>query len=330
MKKILIILLFMLNKLNAAYYPDSTQDRSVNVFIANKSLAAGDTVSSGTQGLCWFKAGFSLTGTGTVTMSNEIPVDREIFLSDRVMLDLHKDLILSGSVRLGKSGNMAAGTGTRLESCLVLTGPFDMGTNTLRFVNGPGFIDGNGNFINFKNGGNLTINAPGQQLLIRNTELRGIRSSRLTPAKGASLGLKDVLLRLDGDYLATTNTTSFNIYGDVIITGTYVFEVNGAFNIYNESSLYFDFGTTLKVGNNALFNFKGTKKGKIFFNGSYIDISSQNFLIDSGAIYFSNEVNIDDNNSNKHFVCGSRNSANILGNASVILNDTVTYSISTF
>ena len=330
MRKILIILfLFFFNNLNATLYPVASQDRSVNVFylLSDAALAAGDTVSSGTQGLCWFRAGFSLSGTGTVTMSNEIPVDREIFLSNRVALDLHKDLILSGSVRLGKSGNMAAGTGTRLESALILTGPFDLGANTLRFVSGPGFIDGNSNHINFKRGGIITINSPGYELKIRNAELRGIRSSRLTPAKGGSLGLDNILLRLDDDYMATTATTSLNIYGDVIVTGTYIFTVDGPCNIYDESCLYFDIGTTLAIGSNAAFNFKGSKRGAIYFNGSNIDISSKNFSIDAGAIFFENEVAIDDGNNYKHFVAQTHNTVNIFGGARVILDGTTTFSV---
>ncbi len=332
MKKYLIILfLFFLNNLSATNYPNSSPetDRTTNVFYTIQSFSGttADNIGDAIDGLCWCRAGFSLTGTGTVTMCNEIPVDREIFLSDRVALDLFKDLILSGSVRLGKSGNIVSGISTRLESSIVLTGPFDLGANTLRFVSGPGFIDGNSNFIDFRKGGIITINSPGYELLIRNAELRAVRTSRLTPAKGGSLGLKDALIRLDGDYMATTATTSLNIYGDVVVTGTYVFTVDGACNIYDESCLYFDIGTTLKIGSNATFNFKGSKRGSIYFNGSNIDISSKNFSINSGAIFFENEVVIDDSDNYKDFICERYNSANILGGARVILDGTTTFSV---
>lgn len=334
MKKFLIFfILIFFNNLNATNYPNSSTetDRYVNVFylLSDAALAAGDNVSSSgsDQGLCWFRAGFSLSGTGTVTMATPIPVDREIFLSDRVALDLQKDLVLSGSVRLAKSGNVAAGTGSRLENSIIMNGPFDLGKNTLRFVSGPGLIDGNGNFIDFKKRGKITINSPGYDVKIRNAELRGVHSSNLTPAKGSSISLDNVLLRMDGDYTANTVTGSLNILGDVVVTGTYVFTIDGVCNIYNDCNLYFDVGSTLKIGSNAVFNILSRKRGGIYFNGCNIDVSSKNFLIEAGNIFFANEVTIDDSNNYKHFVAGPYNAAHVLGAARIVLDGTTTFSI---
>ncbi|KKP23017.1 MAG: hypothetical protein SZ59_C0004G0092 [candidate division TM6 bacterium GW2011_GWF2_28_16] len=344
MKKFVIFLiLIFFNNLNAINYPNSTTetDRITNVLTVLQGLNAGDTVSTAVQGLCWFKAGLSVDGAsaGRVNFSCPIPVDREIYLNEDVVLDLHKDLVFSGSVRLARSGNIIAGSATRLESSIILTGPFDLGSKTLTCTYGPMFINGNGNVIDFRKGGRIfydsrnTNDAGRTAATIRNCELRGVKfeteaDSRLWLRNYSAFNWDNVLLRLDGDYLIPNiDYKHLNIIGDVLVTGTYMFKMDGTCNVSYNSLFCFDVGTTFSIGRTAVFTSDGSGRAGFYFNGCNINISAKDFLIDNATLIFSNEVRITDENWNRKFIIGSNCNVILLAGARILLDGTTTLSL---
>lgn len=343
MKKFIIFLsLIFVKNTSATNYPTAAADRLVNTFvtIATSVFKAGDTISIGSgatdQGLCWLKTRLdtNATGTGYIEVATPLPVYTGLYLSRWNTLDIQKDMFLSGDCQLRRSGKISSGMASRAESSLILLGAFNLNDCTLTFTassasdkDQPGYIDGNGNVIDFSNGGAIDIDTgPRGELKIRNAFLKGISGTNLAATTG-NLSLDNVVLQLNGDYSVGSAKKALNVYGDLVVTGTYVFTIDGPCNIYDDARIYFDIGTTFKVGSNAVFNAYGSKTGGFYFNGSTINISSKHFLLNEGSIFFENQVNINDGNSYKNFVVGPHCAATGLATARIILDGKTTFSV---
>ncbi|KKP23019.1 MAG: hypothetical protein SZ59_C0004G0094 [candidate division TM6 bacterium GW2011_GWF2_28_16] len=326
----IFLFLFIFKIILPASYPNDATDRLVNIFTTIQTLNAGDYVSStgATQGLCWFKAGIKIAGaSGLVNVATPIFVDREIYLDGQVSLNLQKDLILSGSVRIcadSTSGYISFGTGVFVGSKLILTGPVDLET-TVRCTFGAFEIQGNGNSINMRQNTFYPSNATSFKLnncLLYNIPELGLSNV----AYPIFTDLDNVVLKLSNDLDA--HSRSLTINGDVSILGPYIFTMYYSCSINDASFLHFEPESTLFL--NPTFKnltFKGNKTGGFHFNGCTIDISNADLTINEGNVIFENEVRIYDGSNNKKFVIGPNCTAHILGGARVILDGTTTFSI---
>ncbi|KKP23018.1 MAG: hypothetical protein SZ59_C0004G0093 [candidate division TM6 bacterium GW2011_GWF2_28_16] len=348
-KFILFILIF--KNIFSVNYPEVANDRQVNAYVtlATSVSGSGDTYSTGAasaQGFCWFKSKLDTNGTGTggIYVATPLVVSRGLYLSSWNTLDLQKDLFLAADCNLERSGKVAPGIDTRNESALILLGNFDLKNNTLTFTGGQGrltpftinrnapcYLDGNSCTIDFSSGGSIVQDTgPRGSLTIRNAILKGLKTVGSTPnlnIKTGDLYLDNIYIKLHGDYSIGSARKALHVYGDLIITGSYVFTIDGACYIYDDARIYLNKDTTLKLGISASINLRGTKTGGFYFNGSKIDISSKNFNQYEGRIIFENDIIIDDSSSSKLFVLGPACSIDCLANARVLLEGTTTFSI---
>lgn len=337
-KIFLFLFLFLLDTIYCANYPKDGTDRLVNVFTTLKTLNAGDYVSSvgATQGLCWFRGGIRIAGTsGLVNFASPMPVDREIFLDPDVSLNLQKDLILSGSVRIASSGYISCGTGSFVGSKIILTGPLSLETSTITCSFGALDIEGNGNIIDFSKGAKLDITATAS-LYLRNCILEGMDVNSLFASDKGTYFFDNVVMKTTAGSLgyisAIRPCKSINLLGDLYITGTTTFIMGCDFNFFNNAKLYLGSETRFRpYGSSFTIKHFGNKTGGFHFNGSIIELYSLgteiDFAVQDGNLIFENDVTIFDNSLNKRFVAGPNCSIEMLGNAHVVLEDTVTFSI---
>ena len=146
-------------------------------------------------------------------------------------------------------------------------------------------------------------------------------------AQTGDLTLDNIILELHGNYSTGSSRKALNIYGDIVVTGTYNFAISGPCNFYDDARLYIGLGTTFVVGTGATFNFYGTKTGGLHFNGCEIYIANNDFVANEGNIIFENEVTVVDNNSYRHVVIGPNCTVNSLATARIILESTSTFSV---
>ncbi len=344
MKKVIWIFLFFVKNIIPTDYPIAGNDRRVNAFVtaATSTFNAGDTISvgnplddTGYQGLCWLKTRLdtNATGSGYIKVSTPLPVYTGLYLSDWNVLDIHKDLFLSADCQLRRSGKISCGAETRSESALILLGSFNLNDKTLTFTNSestidqPAFIDGNGNVIDFSNGGQITFDTgPRGELKIRNAVLKNVGQNGINIATG-SLALDNVTLELRESIPFMNSGATLNLYGDVVVTGSYVFTIGGSCNFYNDAKLYIDKGVTFNIGSGANFNFYGTKTGGIHFNGCNIYIANNDLILNEGSIFFENGIRVIDNNSYNAIVIGSNCNAQCLATARISLETAATFSV---
>ena len=335
-KIFLFLFLFLFKSIYSASYPADATNRRVNVLTSLQTLNAGDYVSSSGafQGLCWFKGGIQIAGaSGLVNFANPVGVDREIYLDTDVGLNLQKDLILSGSVRIASSGYISCGTGSFAGSKIILTGPLQLESSTITCSFGALDIEGNGNIIDFSKGGKLDITATAS-LYMRNCILEGMDVQSIFWVDKGTYFFDNVVMKFTpGGYIDTTGNKSINLLGDLYITGTTIFIMGCNLNFFNNAKLYLGSETEFRpYGSTFTINFFGNKIGGFHFNGSKINLSAlgsgKDFSINEGHVIFENEVSVYDRPTyNKKFVLGPNCSVDMLGNARVVLEDTVTFSI---
>lgn len=338
-KLLLFLFLFLFQNIYGSSYPADATDRLVNVYTSLQTLNPGDYVSSfgSTQGLCWFKAGINIATSGSsgrmVNFASPIGVDREIFLSN-FCLNIQKDLILTGSVRIARSGNMSCGTGAFAGSSIILTGPLDLGSYTITCTFGQLTIDGNGNTIDFTKGGGLNADTT-STVYIRNAILNYVSSTNL--CNNGTLALENVVMRLaPAPFIFYLPDRGLNIYGDVIVTGTGSFYFSKSstrpyyLSIFNNGRIYFDSGVNVYASYNArpIFNLYGTKTGTLHFNNNPIFVGFD-FTMNEGHIIFEDEITLNDSGSglNGRFIVGPNCAVDMLGNARIVLENTTTFSI---
>jgi hypothetical protein len=288
------------------------------------------------QGLCWFKAGLQIAGaSGLVNFASPLSVDREIYLSTAVGFNIQRDLILSGSVRIASSGYISSGNGPFEGRAIVLTGPLDIGANTITCSFGALDIEGNGNVIDFSKGGMIDITATAS-LYMRNCVLEGMNVNSLFFADKGTYFFDNVVFKTtngSGDYISAIRPAkSINLLGDLYITGTTTFIMGCDLRFFNGAKLHFGHGTKFRpYGSTFTIKSYGNKNGGLYFNGSTIELydlgTNIDFSVQEGNIMFENDVTVLDNSNNKRFVVGLNCSTDVLGSGRVLLEDTVTFSI---
>lgn len=336
---LLFSFLFYFNKNNilANDYPSSSSqiDQSVNILIESGNLPfileGGDTVgwttttSSFSNGLCWFPSGIDLHNgsvVGVIDFATPLGLSKSLSFADDRYLYLRSDLILNGRIDLLTSGKINGGA-----SRVILNGPLYLNGNYINGVDFPLHFVGNGNTIFFNNDG--AIRPVGTALGVLNFEnviLDSIHDGSINKFDvDFNLILESAIVKLDGNY-CFSSSKSLDIHGDVLITGTHTFCLDAPCNIYDNSQLIFDLGTTFSMGTSGTITMVGNRTGSIYFNGSTIQIGTKDFEIDYGKIIFGNEITIDDNGKHKAFICGTNSLVDVIGSGRVVLENTTTFS----
>ncbi len=336
----LFIFLSLFSLLNyAANYPGAGTDRPIGVYPYSLVVRGGDGIGVSTtaeistpQGMAWLSAGMTVVSGGAgdfVAMATPLPLADEIGLitggSDFPVLV--SDLFLSNHVTLTVGGEFETKYGR-----IVLNGEFDLSDQTLTFPSSlwPAKINGNGNILNFSNGG--TLKHVGGTIELENLFLKGLRTaSFLFTDHSQNLKLTNCVLQLDRDCVANFD---FEVFGDVLVTGTHTLCLNRYLIIRDGARLTMDVGTTFSMGYPASVATEST--GISHFNGCDIELGdnyglstnvSDGFFMRNGLVVFENRVQINDDSNSKAFTLGENCDLINLGGARIILDGTTTFSV---
>lgn len=342
-KYVLFVFLFLFPYLgyatNYPTYPAGSNDVPIGIYPYSLLVRGGDGIGvKGTyeqppeQGMAWMSAGMTVLAGGGgnyIPIATPLPVVEEIGLivggSDFPVLI--SDLFLSNHVTLTVGGELESKYGR-----IVLNGEFDLSDQTLTFPSEDwrGKINGNGNILNFSNGG--TLKHVDGSIALENLYLKGIRTSSFDfTQRWENLILTNCVLQLDRDFVANFDV---EVKGDVLVTGTHTFCVNRYLILRNGARLIMDVGTTFSMGYPA--SISGASFGIIHFNGCNIEVGdnygldanvSDGFFMKKGLVVFENRVRINDDNKNKTFTVGENCDLKILGGARIILDGTTTFSV---
>ena len=266
MKKIIFYFcLFLSSKILCTNYPGSGTDKPLEIYTNRVTLYGGDDVGltstgavfadSHTLGLVWFPGGIDVqAGSGSdVFFASPFPVGKSIALNDSDLLLLLEDFHLSSSVNLLRSGTIKTKNGS-----IILNGTFNLMDNRITFVNAatPRF-DGNGNILDFSNGGQILVQSP-TELNFNNVYLKGLRNE--------SIAFEDSYLWEQGDfvfgtsnlYSVATDGTSWVVVGATgkLATttdpaGTWILHADSSFGADNIYTITYANGIWLAGGTNG-------------------------------------------------------------------------------
>ncbi len=342
MKKIFIILFFSscFEFLFSTNFPNALDDLPIEINFSSQVLVEGDRVGfshtgppATPYGLFWAAGGVDMqksAASGYIAFGTPLYVDKELNLDPDVLLSLYSDLRLSGDVMLVSSGIFEAKNGA-----IILSGTLDLRDNTLtlRQYLLDAEIIGNGNTIDFSKGGKIVFDPIVlTDLCIDNCYLKGLKEDSISfTDTSRDMFLTNCVLQLDGDFCANFD---INIFGDVLVAGTYSFCVNRQLSIQNGGRLIMDIGTTFSMGYYGDIDTWGD--GVLHFNGCNIEIGdnygqsgdiNNGFILKTGGIIFENEVHINDDGNHKFFQVSVDSDITFLSGARVILDGTTTFSI---
>ncbi|MBD3273632.1 hypothetical protein GF385_04770 [Candidatus Dependentiae bacterium] len=320
-------------------YPEAGDDVPVGIYPKSLIVRGGDGIGVQSpdefptvQGLVWLAGGFTVVAGGGgnfVPMATPIPVENEIGLIEggNDFPVLVSDLYLSNHVTLTVGGEMETKYGR-----IVLNGEFDLSDQTF-ILPSDGWdakFNGNGNVLNFSNGG--TIKRTGD-LFFENIILKGVQtSSFIFTDRVRNLILTNCKIQLDDDFILDAD---FEVKGEVLVTGAgHTLCLNRYLIIREGGRLILDEGLTFSMGYPA--SVAPETEGIIHFNGCDIELGdnygldvnqSNGFYMPKGLVVFENRVRINDDSNGKTFLLGENTDLKVLGGANIILDGTTTFSI---
>jgi hypothetical protein len=254
-----------------------------------------------------FKQGFVLRENDSAYLALEPAVHGDIELQNGTTLNLDKDLILAGNTIKVGSGDSGSSTlrgylhfnpGVEHKTISLLgdlTIVSDYNGTTLNIDDIT--ISGGGNNINLES--KLQI-ASGGSARLENCVVNGVNTNTL--GAGSELILENTILNLDGDF--DFSSGDLTIKGTVIIAGPHKFTYSsiGNLKIEENSTLYFDHGTTFEYNSTTddaiRMDTNGDGTGsidpsrRIYLNDCSLDVAKDKMQLKHGTLILSNKVNI--------------------------------------
>lgn len=263
------------------------------------------------RGYVKFNDGATILSDATAFFNIISPFSGPLDLRGTGTLALEGNLILDVNATLSGSGVIRGNGNT-----IFLDGNFTISKDSVIHINSDTIVDGKGHKLIFENRGRIFVDT-NITLTLQNMEIIQNLNDYTDPcirlaAFKSRLALKNVKLALSQDFLFPNG--QLFIHGDVVVTGTsaFIYKSTQKSLIAQDSTFYFDKGTTFSVVPATITDCKfdqwptytsnnfitmQDETSRLYFNQSTLCSTPTGCRFTKGTINFENECNIKSNTS---------------------------------